>query len=287
MKRRIAALLFACSSSLWAQTSTGTIVGTVSDASGAVIAGATVIVMNTGTSAKREVTTSGQGEYTAPLLPPGAYNVKVSAAGFRGFEQSGITLRVQQQARVDVALQLGAVSESVQVNSDAAVVEATTSSIGKVVDNKRIAELPLNTRNVYTLSYLTPGVTGGIGNAHNAVSFSVNGARGGTFDVLVDGSSAAFPTVNGFAGLSVFPPVDAVAEFRMQAQNFPAEFGRSMTAVLNLVYKSGGNNFHGSAFEFLRNSVLDANSFYANQRGVPLASFKRSAGRSGAINCSF
>ncbi len=103
----------------------------------------------------------------------------------------------------------------------------------------------------------------------------MNGSRGGTFDVLVDGSSAAFPTVNGFAGVSVFPSVDAVAEFKLQAQNFPAEFGRSMTAVLNLVYKSGGNDLHGSAFEFLRNSVLDANNFYSNQRGVALPSFKR------------
>ena len=161
------------------------------------------------------------------------------------------------------------------MSADAAVVEATTSSIGKVVDNKRILELPLNTRNVYSLVNLTPGVTGSIGNAHNAVSYSVNGARGGTFDVLVDGSSAAFPTVNGFAGLSVFPSVDAVAEFKMQAQNFSAEFGRSITSVLNLVYKSGGNNFHGSAYEFLRNSVLDSNNYFANQRGVSLASFKR------------
>ena len=124
----------------------------------------------------------------------------------------GIRVQVQQQARINVVLQVGALNESVQVTADAAVVEATTSSIGKVVDNKRIAELPLNTRNVYSLVNLTPGLAGSIGNAHNAVSFSVNGSRGGTFDVLVDGSSGAFPTVNGFAGVSVFPSVDAVAE---------------------------------------------------------------------------
>jgi hypothetical protein len=193
----------------------------------------------------------------------------------QAFTQSGIVLRVQQQGRVDVVLQVGSINESIAVRGDAAVVEATTSSVGKVVDNKRILELPLNTRNVYSLVNLTPGVTGGIGNAHNQVSFSVNGARGGTFDVLVDGSSAAFPTVNGFTGISVFPSVDAVAEFKMQAQNFSAEFGRSVTAVLNLVYKSGTNQFHGSAYEFLRNSVLDANNFFANSRGNPLASFKR------------
>ncbi len=259
----------------WGQTSTGTITGSITDTSGAMIAGAKVQIVNTGTNAKVDVVTNLEGNYTAPLLPPGAYKVAVAASGFKGFEQAGIQLQVQQQARVNIVLQVGAMTESVTIRGDAALVEATTSSIGKVVDNKRILELPLNTRNVYSLVNLTPGVTGGIGNAHNAVSYSVNGARGGTFDVLVDGSSAAFPTVNGFAGLSVFPSVDAVAEFKMQAQNFSAEFGRSMTSVLNLVYKSGNNTYHGSAYEFMRNSVLDANNFFANQRGVPLASFKR------------
>src|SRR5215813_6069555 len=278
MKNSVARLvvsLLLCAIAAWSQTATGTIVGTVTDHSGAVVSNAKVVVTNTGTNARVEVATNAEGGYAAPLLPPGSYSIHVSAAGFKGFEQSGIRLQVQQQARVDVVLQVGALSESVEVTADAAVVEATTSSVGKVVDNKRIAELPLNTRNVYSLVNLTPGLAGSIGNAHNAVSFSVNGARGGTFDVLVDGSSGAFPTVNGFAGVSVFPSVDAVAEFKLQAQNFPAEFGRSVTAVLNVVYKSGGNDFHGSAFEFLRNSVLDANNFYANQRGVGLSSFKR------------
>ncbi len=267
--------LVLAAAALSAQTSTGTITGTVTDSSGAVVAGAKVGVTNAGTSARLEVVTNESGNYTAPLLPPGAYEINVAASGFKAFTQSGIVLRIQQQARVDVVLQVGGVNESISVQGDAAVIEATTSSIGKVVDNKRILELPLNTRNVYSLVNLTPGVTGGIGNAHNQVGFSVNGARGGTFDVLVDGSSAAFPTVNGFAGISVFPSVDAVAEFKMQAQNFSAEFGRSITAVLNVVYKSGTNQFHGSAYEFLRNSVLDSNNFFANSRGTPLASFKR------------
>jgi hypothetical protein len=267
--------LVAAVSVLSAQTATGTLTGTVTDSSGAIVSGAKVAVVNTGTSSRFEVVTNESGIYTAPLLQPGSYEVNVAAPGFKSFTQSGIVLRVQQQGRVDVVLQVGGVNESISVQGDAAVVEATTSSIGKVVDNKRILELPLNTRNVYSLVNLTPGVTGGIGNAHNQVGFSVNGARGGTFDVLVDGSSAAFPTVNGFTGISVFPSVDAVAEFKMQAQNFSAEFGRSITAVLNLVYKSGTNQFHGSAYEFLRNSVLDSNNFFANSRGTPLASFKR------------
>jgi hypothetical protein len=259
-----------------AQTSTGTIVGTVSDATGAVIAGAQIVVANSATGAQRRAISNEAGSYTVPLLPPGSYGVTVTAQGFKKFEQAGVELRVQQQARVDVALQVGELTESVSVQADSALVEATTSSIGKTVDNRRILSLPLNTRNVYSLVNLTPGVTGSIGNQHNAVSYSVNGSRGGTFATLVDGSPADFPTVNGFAGLSVFPSVDAVAEFKVQAQNYSAEFGRSTTSVLNLVYKSGGNEFHGSAYEFLRNSVLDANNFFNNSRGVGLASFKRS-----------
>ncbi len=277
LRKSVVAMVAACLfiGSGFAQTSTGTITGTITDSSGALVPSARITITNTGTSAKAEVTTGDSGNYTVPQLKPGAYIVSVAAAGFKSFEQSGIQLRVQQQARVDIVLQVGGVSESVSVTADAALVEATTSSVGKVVDNKRIMELPLNTRNVYSLVNLTPGVTGSIGNAHNGVSYSVNGARGGTFDVLVDGASAAFPTVNGFTGLSVFPSVDAVAEFKMQAQNYSAEFGRSVTSVLNVVYKSGSNQLHGTAYEFLRNSVLDANNFYANARGAKLASFKR------------
>lgn len=259
----------------YGQTSTGMIVGTVADSSGAVVAGAQIVITNSAKGEQRKVSSNEAGTYTVPLLPPGSYAITVTTQGFKKFEQAGIELRVQQQARVDVVLQVGELSESVSVQADAAVVEATASSIGKTVDNLRILALPLNTRNVYTLINLTPGVTGSIGNQHNAVSYSVNGSRGGTFATLVDGSPADFPTVNGFAGLSVFPSVDAVAEFKVQAQNYNAEFGRSTNSVLNLVYKSGGNDLHGSAYEFLRNSVLDSNNFFNNARGVGLASFKR------------
>ena len=272
--RTLFLLLVSCALA-FGQTSTGTILGTVRDSSSTAVPGAAVVVTNTGTNAKVEATTDSSGNYSFPLLPPGDYRLEVRSTGFRRYQQDGIRLQVQQQARVDAALQVGEVSDSVTITADSSLVEATQSSIGKVVDNKRILELPLNTRNVYGLIGLTPGVTGSIGNQHNAVSYSVNGARTGTFATLVDGSPADFPTVNGFAGLSVFPSVDAVAEFKVQAQNYSAEFGRSITSVLNLVYKSGGNQFHGSAYEFLRNSVLDANNFFNNARGVDLASFKR------------
>ncbi len=258
-----------------AQTATGSLVGTILDPAGAAIPEASIIITNTATNEPFRTVANAAGNYLAPLLKPGTYRIEVSAPGFKKYVQDGIVLQVQQQGRVDVQLTVGDVAESVSVTADASLLETTSSSIGKVVDNKRILDLPLNTRNVYSLIYLTPGVAGGIGNSHNQVGYSVNGVRGGLFDTLIDGSSAAFPTVNGFHGISVFPSVDAVAEFKVQASNYSAEFGRSNGSVLNLVYKSGTNEIHGSAYEFLRNSVLDANNYWNNQRGVPLASFKR------------
>lgn len=259
-----------------AQTSTGSLLGTVKDADGAVLPGVAVVAVNTGTNARSETTTDTNGAYIISNLPPGRYRLEVALQGFKQFVQEGIVLQVQQQALVDVALQVGVINETVSVVANASVLDATTSAVGKVVDNARIQALPLNTRNIYSLIYLTPGVQGSIGNSHNQVGYSINGVRGGLMETLVDGVSAAFPTVNGFHGVSVFPSVDAVQEFKVQAGSYSAEYGRSLAGVLNLVYKSGTNQVHGSAFEFYRNSAFDANTYFGEQRGVPLADFDRS-----------
>lgn len=256
------------------QSFTGRIVGTVSDASGAVVAGAEVRVLNTGTNWAQTVTTNDDGNYTLSELPRGEYQVEVSSTGFKQFVRRGIQLSVGQQARVDVRLEVGSVSESVEVTADASLLETVDSVLGKVVDNKRIIELPLNTRNVYSLLYLTPGVTGSVSTTYGT-GFGINGARNSMLDILVDGVSTAHPTVNGFSGNSTFPPVEAIAEFKVMGSNYSAEFGRSNGGMVNVVYKSGSNQFHGSLFEFLRNSKLDANNFFNNRAGIPLGSFKR------------
>jgi hypothetical protein len=272
---RIFLMVFACAALALGQTSTGNILGSVQDASGAAVAGARVSIVNVGTNVRTEAIADAAGNYLVRFLLAGSYSVEAEAKGFKKYRQEGIVLQVEQRATVNIRLQVGDVAESVQVRADAEVVEASTSALGKVVDNKRLLELPLNTRNAYSLVFLTPGVAGSVGNAHNSVSYSVNGGRTGLMETLVDGSSAAFPTVNGFHGISVFPSVDAVQEYKVQGSNMSAEYGRSIGSVLNLVYKSGTNDFHGSAYNFLRNSVLDANTFVNNSRGVPLASFKR------------
>lgn len=257
-----------------AQSFTASILGTIRDGTGAVVPAATVTAVNTGTNARTEARSDQHGNYTLPLLPPGQYVLEVEATGFKKLVRSGIVLQVQQQAWLDVTLELGAVTESISVKADAPLLEATTSALGKVVENRRIMELPLNTRNIYSLLFLTPGTTGSVGNNYNNVSFSINGS--GNRDIVIDGVTATQPTVNGVVGISVFPSVDAIEEYKVQAANFSAEFGRAAGGVLNVVYKSGTNTLHGSAYEFLRNSVLDSNNFFANRLGQKLASFKRS-----------
>ncbi len=258
------------------QSFTGAILGSVKDSSGSGVPGATVTIVNVGTNARTEVRSNDTGDYSAPLLQPGLYRVEASAGGFKKFLQDGITLQIQQQARVDIMLTVGDVSESVSVSADAALLETTSSTIGKVVDNMRIVNLPLNTRNVYSLIFLTPGVAGSVGNNYGDMRYSVNGARARQMDTLIDGVSASHATVTGFSGISVFPSVDAIEEFKVMGANYPAEYGRSMGSVLNVIFKSGNNKLHGSAYEFLRNSIFDANNFFDNRRGAALNSFKRS-----------
>ena len=276
MKLRLLATLILAASACLAQSITGSISGVVTDSSGASIPGANIIILNLDANLRTTVTTDSSGAYTAPNLPRGNYRMEVSAAGFKQFVRAGIVLQVQQSARVDVQMTIGEVAESVVVTGDAARLETESATLSKVIDNRSIINLPLNTRNVYNLVFLTPGVTGTVGNSYGDMRYSVNGARARTMDTMIDGVSAAHPTVNGFNGISVFPAVDAIEEFKLLSADYPAEFGRSLGSVLNVVFKTGSNQWHGTAFEFLRNSVLDANDFFTNRRGALLLSFKRS-----------
>jgi hypothetical protein len=282
----ILAAITALAAVLAAQSITGSITGVVTDASGAVIPDAEVTAINTGTNIRATAKTDAGGNYTIALLPRGEYRLEVTATGFKHFVDEGIILQVQQTARVDVQMTVGGVTESVVVTAEVARLETETAALAKVVDNRAITSLPLNTRNVYNLVFLTPGVTGTVGNSYGEMRYSVNGARQRLMDTMIDGVSAAHPTVNGFAGISVFPSVDAIEEFKLLGATYPAEFGRSLGSVLNVVFKSGTNQFHGSAYEFLRNSAMDANNWFSNRRGEDLLSFKRSPPRwsAGAIS---
>jgi hypothetical protein len=259
-----------------AQSFTGTVVGTVKDSSGAAIPNAAVTITSQQTGRQASVTADVEGRYTSLPLAPGEYRVEASLQGFRPAVRSNVTVQIASTVVVDFALEVGELSEAVEVTAAAGTLETTSSTIGKVVDNRRILELPLNTRNVYSLIFLTPGVAGSIGNNYNSMGYSVNGARPTMMDTVIDGVTASFPTVNGFTGISVFPSVDAIQEFKVMGANYPAEYGRSLGSVLNVVYKSGTNDFRGSAYEFFRDSALDENNYFAKRAGTPLGDFQRS-----------
>lgn len=257
------------------QTLNGVVEGMVTDGQGLAMTSTLVAVTRIDTNDRRTATTDGGGTFRVAGLTPGRYRIEASAAGFRRLVQEPVVLEIGQHVRVDLQLQLGPVEQAVEVVTTPSRLDASTSSLGSVVDNLRLSALPLDTRNTYSLIFLTPGVAGEIGNAHNRVSYSVNGVRTGLMDTLIDGATAAFPTVNGFHGISVFPPVDAVQEFKVEAGNYAAEFGRSLGSVLNLAYKSGSNAFRGVVHERYRNARFDEGTYFSRREGQTLPAFSR------------
>ena len=241
---------------------TGTIVGTVADPSEAVIPKAQITVRNQGTNATREVQTDGDGDFSLPLLPPGVYEVSAEKAGFRRSVYSNVNLNVDQTVRVDFMLQVGQLSEQVVVTESVPLVQTDTSTLGQVIERKQVSELPLNDRNFLTFAVLVPGgqlPVQGSQNSTQGGAFNVNGAREQSNDFLLDGVDNNDLYINQY---SVLPSIDAIQEFKVQSSDYSAEFGRGGGAQVNVVLKSGTNQFHGSGFEFFRNRHLDAKNFF-------------------------
>ena len=261
--------------SLHAQSITASLEGAITDPAGAAIPNAAVHITNTGTGVTTTLSTDNQGHYVAASLTPGPYRALVEATGFKRAGRQGIDLQVNQAARLDIRLEIGTSSETIEVTGQSPLLDASTSTVGQVIDNRSIVNLPLNSRNSWSLVFLAPGVTGNVGDKYNNVNISINGGRPGTAALMVDGIPSATALTNPIQGFTAYPSVDSVQEFKVETNNYSAEFGRSGSGVVNLIYKSGTNQLHASFFEFLRNSKLDANSFFSNQAGAPLASFKR------------
>jgi hypothetical protein len=260
-----------------AQTASGTIRGTVLDSSGAVIPGADVVVANTDTGLSRPVKTNARGEFEVPLLPLGEYRASASHTGFQTKVLQGITLQVDQTASLSILLDPGTVAESVVVTTATPLLQTQESSIGQVIENKRILELPLNGRNPFALGILAGGVTNFGGLATN-LPFVAGGGRHSGNDILLDGvddNVRNFRGSSGRNGISYIPSVDAVQEFKVKTSNFAAEYGRSAGFTVNATLRSGTNQFHGSVFEFLRNDKLDANNFVSNFAGQRKAKFRQ------------
>jgi len=261
-----------------AQTPTGQFTGQVNDPSGSSIAGAKITTTNVATGVSRDTVSNETGNYTVPLLPPGSYRIEVQKDGFRPIAETGYTLNVDQIVRADFSMKLGSSVETVQVAAETPMLDTETAAMGAVIDNQKVSNLPLNQRNVFRLALLAPGVVAapGFGDQFNTASgFRINGGRANQNEIMIDGVSNSMSAANPILVVAIFPSPDALQEFKVQTNVYAAEYGRTAGGIVNMAMKSGTNRFHGSAYEFLRNSLLDSNNFFANRSGTPLASFKR------------
>jgi hypothetical protein len=258
----------------WAQISTGTFVG-VEDSSGAVIPNAQVTLKQTATGETRQTVTTGSGEFNVPFLQVGPYSITAAASGFKTKTLSGLTLQVDQTINLRISLEVGAASELVEVTGTAPLVDSATSSLGQVIENHQILDMPLNGRNPFSLGLLSGNTTPMFGMGSN-LPFIAGGGRFSANEVTLDGvdnNTVSNAGSIGRNGIAVIPSVDAVQEFKVKTNNFSAEFGHAAGAVINATIKSGTNQFHGTLFEFLRNNDLDANNFLTNAAGQPRAPF--------------
>jgi len=266
-------VLLASAAPVRAQVDAGSVLGTVSDASGGAVRSATVTITNEGTSASLSTTTSSDGAYKFTPVRIGSYKLTASLQGFQTVTQKGVTVNVGQEVVVDFSLKPGSVSETVEVQSSVPVLETQDASVGQVIDSRSVNDLPLNGRNFTFLAQLAAGVnTPQADTRGNAASgaFAANGNRPAQNNYLLDGIDNNSDTVDFLNGTNyvVLPPVDAVEEFKVQTSDFSAEFGRSGAAVLNATIKSGTNELHGAAWEFFRNDKLDAADFFENAGGI-------------------
>src|SRR6202521_3817159 len=254
----------------------GSLSGTVADKTGSVISGATVKITSQGTGVTREVKTDGSGHYLAPLLPVAIYTIRVESQGFQTTEQKDVRLQVDEQREIDFSLNPASVSSMVEVSATEVAVETTNPTLGQVITAEQVADLPLNGRDFVQLATLTPGVTQETNpnsffnsgpssevSTRGTYSLSVGGSRAQETDWLYDGNDNNELTAGGIA---ILPSIDAIQEFKVLTYNYSAEYGTRAGPTVLITTKSGSNKFHGSLFEFFRNTKLDARSFFASTK---------------------
>jgi Carboxypeptidase regulatory-like domain/TonB-dependent Receptor Plug Domain len=267
------------SSALMAQKYTGTIRGVVTDPSGAVIPGVQVTVTNTGTGASRTATTGSAGEYVVPELTPGTYDVRFKQAHFKEFVSRGVELNVSSTSVINAALTMGSATEAITVEANAVQLETSTGAVGNVIEGNEVRELPLNGRSFAQLTQLMPGVSpaANFDSKHKGleagVDFSVNGnsTTGNIF--LVDGVNNN--DIGSNRTILVYPSIDAIQEFKILSNSYGPEYGQASGAVVNIVTRSGTNQFHGGAFYFGRNDLLNATDYFNNLNNLPKDKLRR------------
>ncbi|MBL8211495.1 MAG: TonB-dependent receptor [Bryobacterales bacterium] len=273
MRTLLIAFLFAAGA--FAQVASLT--GRVTDPSGAIIPAAAVVARATETGVSTSTETTSEGYYTLPALPPGRYEITITKDGFVPVKQMGLELTVQQVARLDVTLKVGTLSETIEVKAQATLLDSESTTVGQVIGNRQVTELPLLGRNTYALAMLVPGVrnSAGVNNLVSdqisTVSYMINGQRATANEFLLDGApnstaSQNQPVVNANP--------DMVQEFKVETNTFSAEYGRAAGGVFNVVTRSGTNDIHFTAYEFFRHDKLNANDFFANRSGTRKAPFR-------------
>lgn len=274
MKNVIRLLAYiALSTCLYAQTTDGSIRGSVTDSSGASITGANVTARNLDTGLSQSTVTTDAGVYSVPNLPPGRYSLRVESPNLRTYVREGVTVQTGSTASLDIQLQVGAVTENVVVNADAGQIETSTSDISSKVENTLVENLPLEVsgtvRNPVQFITLIPGFVGNVGNnpgSNSTDNFKVNGGQENSTDILVDGVSISLVSPNTQFNKGV--STEAVQEFKVLQSNFSPEYGEAGDGIVSLSLKSGTNQYHGSVYDFYRNRALDANSWVNNTLGL-------------------
>lgn len=271
MLLRVVLLWALFAASTFAQQGRGTILGSITDATGANIAGASVLITNIETNVAFRTQTNESGFYSSPPLNVGTYSIAAEKQGFKKSVVSKLTLEVDQRATVDLRLEIGALTDSIEVHGEAVLLDTSSPTVGKVVEGRRIRELPLNGRNALALTLLTPSVKSNAGPTNSGFtdrgtqisSISINGGPNSMNGLVLDGNSN---TLSYIGEVSIPPAVDAVEEFKVQSGTMSSEFGYTAGGLINLVTKSGTNSWHGSAYEFLRNDKLDARNTFATRK---------------------
>src|SRR5262249_29282405 len=269
-----------------AQTaSTGALIGVVTDSAGAVVVDAQVKVTNEATKETRTAASQSNGSYAFPLLPPGEYRVEFSKTGFKSAVKKGMQINVTETARFDVRLETGGVQEQVTITSDAALLQTESAALGRVTNQQLVSNLPLVTRNYTQIVTLSPGISapvtnaGALGRGSGGLSqgnFRANGTSGADNNFQMNGVQINDLQASGtFSGGVAIPNPDAIQEFKVQTGLYDASYGRNAGANVNVVTRSGGNEFHGNVFEFFRNDALNANDFFRNKAGQPKGVLKQ------------
>jgi hypothetical protein len=266
---------------VWGQVFTGSLTGVVTDPSGAVVPGAKIVLTDTDKGYTTNATTDAVGRYLFRNLAPSKYKIGATSSGFREYEQTGFSIQVNQNSSLNIQLEIGQTGQSVEVVGTSAPLLATQDSVtGQNLGRAQINNLPLINRAVFDLAFLAPGVSqpagSSFGPSNSPNNFISNGSRNAQADIIIDGVSTVNYEQNSGAQLALYvPSVEAIQEFKVQQSAFSAETGFSGSTVMNVVFRSGTNTIHGSAFYFGRNNALDANNFFNNEAGVPLSSNRR------------